>query len=126
MSISLRIILMVLMSAALLFGFLHLFVPGATLYNFERLHIFLFNLCSGGTILIYYSESQKKLSTKGRLFLILAVIYAILAFAKLYPGAIIVALFLAVIVDSVRIKKFSLFPINFFKPDEPVSKKLAG
>ncbi len=83
MSISLRIILMGLMSAALLFGFLDLFVPGATLYNFERLHIFLFNLCSGGVVLIYFSESQKELSTKGRLFLILAVIYAILAFAKL-------------------------------------------
>ena len=123
MSISLRIILMGLMSAALLFGFLHLFVPGATLYNFERLHIFLFNLCSGGAILIYYSESQKVLSTKGRLFLSLAVIYAVLAFAKLYPAAIVVALFLAVIVDSVRIRRFSLFPVNFFKPDAPVSEK---
>ena len=29
---------------ALVFGFLHLFVPGSSLYNFERLHIFLFNL----------------------------------------------------------------------------------
>lgn len=123
MSISLRIILMGLMSAALLFGFLHLFVPGATLYNFERLHIFLFNLCSGGVVLIYFSESQKELSTKGRLFLILAVIYAVLAFAKLYPAAIVVALFLAVIVDSVRIRRFSLFPVNFFKPDVPVSEK---
>ncbi|MEA3438565.1 MAG: hypothetical protein U9R43_19030 [Thermodesulfobacteriota bacterium] len=123
MSISLRIILMGLMSAALLFGFLHLFIPGATLYNFERLHIFLFNLCSGGVVLIYFSESQKELSTKGRLFLILAVSYAILAFAKLYPAAIIVALFLAVIVDSVRIQRFSMFPVNFFKPDAPVSEK---
>ena len=112
MSIRLRIILMGLMTAALIFGFLHLFVPGATLYNFERLHIFLFNLCSGGAILIYYSESQKVLSTKGRLFLTLAVIYAILAFAKLYLPAVIIAFSLAVIVDSVRIRKFSLFPAN--------------
>lgn len=123
MSVRLRIILMGLMSAALFFGFLHLFVPGATLYNFERLHIFLFNLCSGGTILIYYSESQKVLSTKGLIFLILAVTYAVFAFAKLYLPAVIIAFSLAVIVDSVRIRLFSLFPVNFFKPDEPVSKK---
>ena len=84
MSIRLRIILMGLMVAALLFGFLHLFIPGATLYNFERLHIFLFNLCSGGAILICYTESRKVLSTKGRLFLILAVFYAILAFCRRY------------------------------------------
>jgi hypothetical protein len=73
----LQIILMGLMVATLLFGFLNLFIRRATLYNFERLHIFLFNLCSGGAILIYYTESQKVLSTKGRLFLILAVIYAV-------------------------------------------------
>lgn len=123
MTIGLRIMLMGLMSAALLFGFLPLFVPGATLYNFERLHIFLFNLCSGGVVLIYFSESQKMLSTKGRLFLILAVIYAILAFAKLYLPAVIIAFSLAVIVDLVRIGKFSLFPGNFFKQDAPVSQK---
>ncbi|MDY6791148.1 MAG: hypothetical protein SWH54_07760 [Thermodesulfobacteriota bacterium] len=123
MSTALRIILLGLMSAALLFGFLHLFVPGATQYNFERLHIFLFNLCSGGTVLIYFSESKPMLSTKGRLFLILAVAYAIFAFAKLYLAAVIIAFSLAVIVDSVRVKKFSLFPINFFKQDAPVSQK---
>jgi len=114
---------MVLMSLALLFGFLHLFVPGKTLYNYERLHIFLFNLCSGGTILIYYSEGQKKLTKKAALFLILAIAYAFLAFLKFYFPAIIIAFVLAIIVDSVRIKKFSIFPSNFFDIKTPVAQK---
>jgi hypothetical protein len=59
MSIGLRTILMGLMSAALLFGFLRLFVAGATLNRFERLHIFLFNLCSSGTVLITRVNRRK-------------------------------------------------------------------
>ncbi len=123
MSLRLRVLLMGLMSLALFFGFLHLFVSGRTLYNYERLHIFLFNLCSGGTILIYYSEAQKELSKKAALFLTLAITYAILAFLKLYLPALIIAFVLAVIVDSVRVRKFSIFPGNFFDPREPVYQK---
>lgn len=123
MSIKLRFFLMGLMFLALFFGFLHLFIPGKTLYNYERLHIFLFNLCSGGTILIYYSEAQKKLSGKAVLFLALALTYAVLAFFKLYLPAIVTAFVLSIIVDSVRIKKFSIFPTNFFDPKAEVSEK---
>ncbi|MCP4687308.1 MAG: hypothetical protein GY859_04610 [Desulfobacterales bacterium] len=123
MSARLKILLMGLMVLALFFGFLHLFVPGKTLYNYERLHIFLFNLCAGGTILIYYSEGRKKLSIKGRVFIGLAMAYAFLAFFKLYPAAIVTGLVLAGIVDSVRIRIFSLFPWDFFKREVPVSRK---
>ncbi|MBW1891875.1 MAG: hypothetical protein JRI93_15420, partial [Deltaproteobacteria bacterium] len=123
MSLKLRFFFMVLMITALLFGFLHLFIPGTSLYNFERLHIFLFNLCSGGTILIYYTEDRKSLSPKATAFLGLALTYALLAFLEYYLLAMLVAFILAVIVDSVRIKKFSLFPVNFFKTDVPVAEK---
>ena len=123
MSPKLRLFLMVLMFTALLFGFLHLFIPGTSLYNFERLHIFLFNLCSGGTILIYYTEGQKQLSTKAAFFLGLSLTYALLAFLEYYLLSMLVAFILAVVVDSVRIKKFSLFPINFFQPKAPVAEK---
>jgi len=123
MSPKLRLFLMVLMFTALLFGFLHLFIPGTSLYNFERLHIFLFNLCSGGTILIYYTEGQKQLSTKAAFFLGLSLTYALLAFLEYYLLSMLVAFILAVVVDSVRVKKFSLFPINFFQPEAPVAEK---
>lgn len=123
MSSKLRLFLMVLMFTALLFGFLHLFIPGTSLYNFERLHIFLFNLCSGGTILIYYTEGRKNLSPKATAFLVLSLTYALLAFLEVYPLSMLAAFILAVVVDSVRIKKFSLFPINFFQPEAPVAEK---
>ena len=61
MNTGLKTTIIILMSIALLFGFLHLFLPGFK-YNFERLHVFLFNLCCGGTIILYYTEKKKKLS----------------------------------------------------------------
>ena len=123
MSPKLRLFLMMLMFTALFFGFLHFFIPGTSLYNFERLHIFLFNLCSGGTILIYYTEGQKQLSRKAGFFLGLSLVYALLAFLEHYLFAMLTAFVLAGVVDSVRIRKFSLFPVNFFQPKAPVSEK---
>lgn len=123
MSTQLRSLLMITMITALFFGFLHLFVPGETLYNFERLHIFLFNLVSGGTILIYYSEGQKKLTKKAMLFFGLSITYALLAFKKIYVPAIIISLILAGIVEYIRFEMFSLFPWGFFDRREPVSRK---
>jgi len=114
---------MLLMFTALFFGFLHLFIPGSSLYNFERLHIFLFNLCSGGTVLIYFTEGQKKFTAKTSAFLAITLVFAVLAFLKLYLFAIILAFVLAALVDSVRINKFSIFPKNFFDAKAPVSEK---
>jgi len=123
MSIRLRLLLMGLMVSALFFGFLHLFVPHSAIQNFERLHIFLFNLCSGGTILIFYTENKSELSYKGVIFLFLAMAYALLAFWQFYLTAMIIAFILAIIVDSVRIERFSVFPSAFFSAQTPVSEK---
>ncbi len=123
MSIRLRLVLMMTMIMALFFGFLHLFIPGESLYNFERLHIFLFNLVSGGTILIYYSENQKKMSKKTMLFFGLSITYALLAFKKIYMPAVVISFILAGIVEIIRFELFSLFPWGFFDRREPVSRK---
>lgn len=111
------------MIGALFFGFLHLFIPGGSLHNFERLHIFLFNLVAGGTILIHFSEGHKSLSPKGITFYILGLAYAILAFKKIYIPAMLIAMVLAFLVDSVRWRLFAPFPHQFFDAREPVSKK---
>ncbi len=110
------------MSAAFIFGFLHLFVevPG---YNFERLHVFLFNLCSGGTIILFFTEDSNKLTGKTTLFLCLSIAYAALAFFKIYIPAMVISIVLAFIVETVRIKKFSILPLSFFSRKEPVFKK---
>jgi len=110
------------MSTALIFGFVHPFFT-ETSYNFERLHIFLFNLCSGGTIIIYFSERKKAFSVKALIFLFFAVFFAVFAFLEIYIPAMIISIILAVIVESVRIRLFSFFPVEFFKKKEPVYKK---
>lgn len=122
MSIPLRLTFAVLMPLALLFGFLHLFLPGEG-YNFERLHVFLFNLCSGGTIILYHTENLKRLSLKSGSFLILAITFALTAFLKLYAVSIAIALILSVLVESIRIKAFSVFPLGFFSVREPIYRK---
>ncbi len=122
MSFQLRLIFAFLMPLALLFGFLHLFLPESE-HNFERLHVFLFNLCSGGTIILYYTEGVKRLTVKTCSFLVLALVFAVFAFLEVYKVSIAVAIILAVIVESVRIKEFSVFPIGFFKIEEPIYRK---
>jgi len=103
---------MIIMVMALGFGYLHLFVPGT--HNFERLHIFLFNLTSGGTSILYYIENQKRMSARVRFFLVLSIAFALLAWLELYISAAVCGLGLALIVESVRCNAFSFFPREFF------------
>ncbi len=117
MSIRLRLLFAVLMIIALFFGFLHLFTPGFP-YNFERLHVFLFNLCCGGTLILFYTEQEVALSRKVSLFLAGAVCYAVFAFFHLYIPAMILSLILAGIVETIRIEHFSFFPAGFFRKED--------
>jgi len=123
MSISFRAILLLLMTLALFFGFLNLFLRETTSYDFNRLHIFLFNLCAGGAILLYFTEGTKKVSSNVILFLILTITYAVFAFLKIYIPVLIITGVLCFIVESARIRRFSLFPSAFFRQAAPVSEK---
>ena len=58
MSARWKVLLIALMSLALMFGYLKRLLPGWQLHDFERLHIFLFNMVAGGTILLHYSERR--------------------------------------------------------------------
>ena len=112
-----------MMTMALSCGFLHHLVAPETV-NFERLHIFLFNLCSGGTMLVYYTEGHAHLSRSGRLFLLLAILFALCAFLQWYLPAMIIPLLLGVIIERVRINRFgSRFPRALFTGTERVAKK---
>mgnify|MGYP000347694690 CR=1 FL=1 len=73
-----------LMYIALFFVFLCLFISESTAYNFDRLHIFLFNLCSGGTIVLYFTEGLAVISKKVIAFLVLSITYAVFAFFEIY------------------------------------------
>ncbi|WP_244403765.1 hypothetical protein [Flexistipes sinusarabici] len=115
-----KIIFLLTMTSALSFGFMHLFFPQI---NFERLHIFLFNLCSGGTIILYFSENFEHLSKRVWLFFILSICYALTAFFELYVFSIILALIMAFIVEKVRVDVFRFFPSDFFRMDVPTASK---
>ncbi|NLZ17338.1 MAG: hypothetical protein GX087_06350 [Desulfobulbaceae bacterium] len=123
MSTSLKVILWLMMTTALACGFLHHVVPSEQI-NFERLHIFLFNLCSGGTLLVYYTEGQTHLTLRTRLFLLLAVAFAFSAFLHWYAAAMGLSLALAWVVERARVKHFgSVVPRALFAARESTTRK---
>lgn len=111
------------MITALSFGFMHHLIP-PEVRNFERLHIFLFNLVSGGTLLIYFTENTRRLSRKGYTFLCLALLFAFCAFMKWYIPALLIPLILSAIIESVRVGHFgSCIPKALFTKSETTSRK---
>ncbi len=111
------------MAAALACGFMHHLVPPQDI-NFERLHIFLFNLVTGGTLLIYFTENRRKLTIKGRIFFLLSLLFAVCAFMKWYIPTLLLPLLLAAIVENVRTAHFgSVLPKALFTKAEPTSRK---
>ncbi len=91
--------------------------------NFERLHIFLFNLCAGGFIILYHTENTARPSFRCYLFLATSLLYALLAFLNLYPPAALLSLFLGVLVETIRTRIFPVIPHDLFDPSVPVSDK---
>ena len=111
------------MLTALTCGFLHHLIPPSVL-NFERLHIFLFNLVSGGTLLVYFTENSRRLSRKGLTFLLLSLLFAFCAFMEWYPPTLVIPLLLSVIIESVRVEHFgSCLPKSLFSKQESTSRK---
>ena len=123
MSRNLRFILFMTMTTALTCGFLHHLFSTA-LYNFERLHIFLFNLCSGGTMLLFFTENKPSLSRNGQIFYLLSLAFALCAFNNWYPPTLVIPLVLCVIVEQIRIARFGSFlPRGLASPDVNVAEK---
>lgn len=118
-----RLLFMFIMVAALGFGYLHHMVPGA--HNFERLHIFLFNLTSGGTSILYYIENKKGMSVRVRFFLVFSVVFAVFAWLELFVPAAVCGLGLAIIAESVRCNAYSFFPKEFFLRGHTTSDRFA-
>jgi len=102
---------------------MHLFFPEVTEYSFERLHIFLFNLCSGGSIVLYYTEKKKDVSANVIVFICFSILYALSAFFKFYVISIICACILAIIVEKVRSRNLAFIPLIWFENNKPVRDK---
>ena len=122
MNAKLKALFTTLMIAALVFGYADIYWP-LGMYNYERLHVFLFNLCTGGTILLFYTKGGESLTFDVLLFFLCSLAYAMSAFFLLYPITILLSFIMAAVVEKIRITKFSLFPSDFFKKRVPVSAK---
>ncbi|WP_457551522.1 hypothetical protein [Desulfobacula sp.] len=122
MRFKLKLLFSILMITALIFGFINIYFP-LEHYSFERLHIFLFNLCTGGTILLYYTQGRMEVSKTITFFFLGSLIYAFSAFFKIYPLTILISIPLFVLVEKIRIEKFSFLPMQFLKSTESVSEK---
>jgi hypothetical protein len=121
MSTSAKLLFGAMMSVALMFGFLHSEWPEAAI-SFKRLHIFLFNLVSGGSLILYYSVGRR-FDLRVRLYFAIAVAYALAAAARWYVPALVLSVPLAALVESVRIARFGALPLDFFRPGVPVDRK---
>lgn len=122
MNHNLKLLFSFLMITALVFGFVHIHLPVEN-FSFERLHIFLFNLCTGGSILLYYTQGQVKVSKTVKLFFVGSLVYAFSAFFMVYPLTIVVSVFLFILVEKIRIQRFSLVPFQFLQKKTPVAEK---
>jgi hypothetical protein len=91
--------------------------------NFERLHIFFFNLCAGGFTILYHTENSPAPSLKCYLFLILSLLYAVLAFFQIYQAAALISFLLGLLVESIRIRAFSFLPRELLDPNVSVVDK---
>lgn len=112
------------MSLALGFGFLDRWWAGGTApMPLERLHIFLFNLCAGGTILVYHSEGRDRLTWRGTVFLVMSMAYALAAFFSLYALCVPLAWALSALVETLRWRVFGVFPRDFFDLRVRVARK---
>lgn len=107
---NLRIVILGLMVLAFMFGF----ADQVWDRNFERLHIFLFNLCAGGFIILYHTENTGRPSLRCYTFLILSLIYAVSAFLKFYYVAALLSFSLGILVETIRIRAFSPLPSDLF------------
>lgn len=123
MTFSNKIFLSILMWTALVFGFTDHVIPHIDGVHFDRLHIFLFNLCAGGTIIYSYTLNQSIFSKKSLIFIIVSLVFAFAAFLEFYIISIICAFFLSILAELARTKKFGFFPIMFFDPKMIVHKK---
>ncbi|MCW7754589.1 hypothetical protein OOT00_11400 [Desulfobotulus sp. H1] len=115
-----------LMMLAMTFGFFHLFITKNSFpFDFERLHIFLFNLCAGGGLILFHTRRNlpRPMGMKLALFMLLSLLFAFSAFLESYVPAMLCASTLAILVESERIGRFSFFPVDFFKARIPVDQK---
>lgn len=114
MSVTLKTILGSMIAVALAFGFFHHIIPDSA-YDFERLHIFFFNLGAGGCILLHFARRMEGKSHILYAWLIFSSAYAIAAFFEAYELTMALSVPLFALAETTRIRRFSFLPLGFFR-----------
>lgn len=110
-----RALLSAALTVALGFGFLHTLLPGDR-YEFDRLHVFLFNLCCGGFVLLWFVRGGGRVTRGLYAWLGLSSAYAVTAFLGLYPVTLLLSLPLCALVERIRVQRFGWLPLDLFRP----------
>jgi len=127
-----RAVFLFIIAAGFVCGFAGLWLPGQSAlleaprsgrFQLQRLHVFLFNLVAGGTILMWFTEGKRVVSWRAMVYLVLALLFSLVTFLNHYTLAIVLAVTLAVIVELVRINRFSFVPTEIFQSEVPVAHK---
>ncbi len=84
--------------------------------HFTSLHFFLFSLTTGGTLLLIRLSGRKGIGPRETVFFAAGIIFAVSAGLGFEPGGVASALVMAALVEQVRWKRFSWFPLDFFRP----------
>ncbi len=121
MSKSIRILVLATITASLSTGFLNALVGEDSQLNFPALNIFLFNLATGGTLILTRFSGKTKLTALTAAYYLGALAFAAAACINLPALSIVSALLLSMMVEYVRWQHFGWFP-EFFKA-VPVSRK---
>ncbi len=120
MSRGLKLLILVTVSSAVLFGFFRDYDREGL--GFKTLHIFLFNLTAGGTLILTHVQGRRSLGPVQLAYFLGALVFSAGAFTHVYWLCIAAAPVLAALVESVRWRRFAWFPDDFFKAS-PASHK---
>ncbi len=117
-----RIIVALTMMLAFCFGFADYIWPDVGI-SFHRLHVFLFNLCSGGSLILFHCARSSKTQAAARFFFSFSILYSLFAAMGWFALTLVVSVPLAIAVEVVRVRLFGFWPWGFFKTEISVSEK---
>ena len=117
-----RLVLVSAVTLAVFFGFMGAGGGPSQRASFASLHIFLFNLTCGGTLMLTVLSGKPRPGLPETAFFLGGLAFALFAFFKAPLPGILSALILSGIAEGVRWRKFSWFPADFFR-DMAASRK---
>ncbi len=114
MSFTFKVFLWVMLVLALAFGFMHLVIPDFPL-DFQRLHVFFFNLCVGGGLILYLAQGRDRIGPLILAWFAVSMAYGLSAFFEQYWLTLVLTLPLLAMAERERVRIFPWFPVDFFR-----------